>query len=86
MILEKYETSVHLFKKMSSATIDLCLSSFESFEFPFSSLWNIYRGHLLWPLSCLTALEEHEPDEENYDYTNELGDDMITGAMSHPTS
>jgi hypothetical protein len=38
MILEKYETSVHLFKKMSSATIDLCLSSFESFEFPFSSL------------------------------------------------
>jgi hypothetical protein len=31
-------------------------------------------------------LEEHEPDEENYDYTNELGDDMITGAMSHPTS
>ena len=27
-----------------------------------------------------------EPEKEDYDYTDDLGDDLTTGATSHPTS
>ena len=30
--------------------------------------------------------EEEEPKEEDYNYTDELGDDLTIGAMSHTTS
>jgi hypothetical protein len=47
---------------------------------------NIYRGHLSRPLSHLIALEEHQPNWEDYDYNEELRYNLTTGAMSHPTS
>ena len=37
-------------------------------------------------MSRLVAPEEHNPKEEDYDYTEELGDDLPTGATSHATS
>ena len=48
---------------------------------------NICRGRLPRLLSRLTALEEHQPEEEDYDpdYIKELGDDLPVGATSHPT-
>ena len=41
-----------------------------------------YRGYM----SRLLASEEQNPKEEDYDYTEELGDDQTTGVASHPTS
>ena len=37
-------------------------------------------------MSCLADLEEPQTEEYDPDYTKELGDDLPTGAMSHPTS
>jgi hypothetical protein len=36
-------------------------------------------------MSCLTDLEEPQIEENDPNYTKELGDDL-PGAMSHPTS
>jgi len=33
----------------------------------------------------LSALEEQQLEEEDYDYTEELRDDQAIDAMSHPT-
>ena len=37
-------------------------------------------------MSRFTVLEEQNPEEDDYDYTEELGDDQTTGVASHPTS
>jgi hypothetical protein len=37
-------------------------------------------------MSRFTAPDEQNPQEDDYDYTEELGDDLPTGATSHPTS
>jgi hypothetical protein len=37
-------------------------------------------------MSYLTVLEDQDPEEEDYDYTEELGDDQSASATSHPTS
>ena len=56
------------------------------FQISIASLWLsigvAYRGYM----SHITALEELEPKEDDYDYMEELGDDQSTGATSHPTS
>ena len=36
-------------------------------------------------MSCLSAPEEQQLEEEDYDYTEELRDDQAIDAMSHPT-
>jgi len=37
-------------------------------------------------MSRFIAPEEQNPEKDDYDYTEELGDDLPVGAMSHPTS
>ena len=37
-------------------------------------------------MSRFTALEEQNPEKDDYDYTEELGVDLPTGATSHLTS
>jgi hypothetical protein len=32
------------------------------------------------------APKEHQPDQEDYDYNEELGYNLTTGATFHPTS
>ena len=55
------------------------------FWFSVTILWMsiglAYRGYV-----SFLALEEQQLKEEDYDYTEELGDDQFVGATSHPTS
>jgi hypothetical protein len=37
-------------------------------------------------MSRFTALEEQNPEKDDYDCTEELGDDLPAGATSYPTS
>ena len=47
-----------------------------------ASLWTsigvVYRDYM----SRLTVLKEPQLDEEDYDYSEELGDDLTAGSMS----
>jgi hypothetical protein len=36
-------------------------------------------------MSCLIDSEDMQTKEDDPDYTEELGDDLTTGATSHPT-
>jgi hypothetical protein len=36
-------------------------------------------------MSRLIVPKDQDPEEEDYDYTEELGDDQSAGATSHPT-
>ena len=56
------------------------------FWFSIASLWTsigvTYRDYM----SRLTALEEQDFEEDDYEYMEELRDDQAAGATSHPTS
>ena len=56
------------------------------FQFSIASLWSsievAYRGYM----SRLVDQEEPQTEEHDYDYKEELGDNLPIGATSHPTS
>jgi hypothetical protein len=38
------------------------------------------------PVGGMTCERKQDLEENNYEYTEDLGDDQSTGATSHPTS